>query len=287
VDTALSQRVRVTLDRIAPTHRDAAHRLRLEPTKLSKSLNGVRRFTVDEVTRIADLGRVDVHWLLDGSGPGPVARPPASEADLDGVRRHYLEATWDLIAERGVHAVRVADIARATGTSAAAVHYHFATKQEALAEAMGFAVEKAFERQREELRGEGDALARFVRLIDSQVPDTEQVRREWSIWLQVWSECALRPELRPAHHHYYARWRQTIESTIERGQEQGVFRPTDAAEAAIRFTSLADGLGIQVMAGSPSMTSARMRGLLLDFVDTELRAHEPVTPTATRPRKET
>jgi AcrR family transcriptional regulator len=286
VDTALSQRVRVTLDRIAPTHRDAARRLRLEPTKLSKSLNGVRRFTVDEVTRIADLGRVDVHWLLDGSGPGPVARPPASEVDVDddkeGVRRHYLEATWDLIAERGVHAVRVADIARATGTSAAAVHYHFATKQEALAEAMGFAVEKAFERQREELRGEGDALARFVRLIDSQVPDTEQVRREWSIWLQVWSECALRPELRPAHHHYYARWRQTIESTIERGQEQGVFRPTDAVEAAIRFTSLADGLGIQVMAGSPSMTSARMRELLLAFVDTELRAHDPATPPTTR-----
>jgi AcrR family transcriptional regulator len=299
VDSALTERVLVTHDPIAPTHRDAAHRLRLEPTKLSKSLNGVRRFTVDEVTRIADLGRVDVHWLLDGSGPAPVARPPVAvsgpdvnvdgdkDGDKDGVRRHYLEATWDLIAERGVHAVRVADIARATGTSAAAVHYHFATKQEALAEAMGFAVERAFERQRAELRGEGDALRRFVRLIDSQIPDTEQVRREWSIWLQVWAECALRPELRQAHHHYYARWRQTIESTIERGQEQGVFRPTDAADAAIRFTSLADGLGIQVMAGSPSVTPARMRELLIAFVDAELLAPGTLTPSATRPDKET
>lgn len=291
MDAALAERVRVALGRIAPTHRDAADRLRLEPTKLSKSLNGVRRFTVDEVTRIADLARVDAQWLLDGSGPAPVARPPTAEGglddDKDGVRRHYLEATWDLIAERGVHAVRVADIARATGTSAAAVHYHFATKQEALAEAMGFAVERAFERQREELRGEGDALARFVRLIDSQVPDTEQVRREWSIWLQVWSECALRPELRAAHHHYYARWRQTIESTIERGQEQGVFRSTDAAEAAIRFTSLADGLGIQVMAGSPSMTAARMRGLLLAFVESELLAHDAPMLTTTPTDKET
>ena len=74
-------RVRSLLDRIAPTHREAAGRLGLDPTKLSKSLNGVRQFTLAEVTRIADLGHVDVRWLLDGQGPGPLdqgAREPTS-----------------------------------------------------------------------------------------------------------------------------------------------------------------------------------------------------------------
>jgi AcrR family transcriptional regulator len=272
VQTTVAERVLSALERIAPTHREAAHQLGLDPTKLSKSLNGVRRFTVAEVTRIADLARTDVRWLLDGQGSGPAEESewrPAGSIE-DARRRRYLEATWELISERGVHAVRVADIASASGTSAAAVHYHFATKQEALTAAMTFAVERAFERQRDELRGEDDAVERIHRLIDSQVPDTEQVRREWSIWLQFWSECALRPELRPVHHLYYARWREAVERTIRRGREQGVFRPVDAAEVAIRFTSLADGLGIQVMTGSPAMTPSRMRELLVRFVETEL-----------------
>lgn len=265
-------RVRRILDRIAPTHREAARRLGLDPTKLSKSLNGVRKLTLTEVTRIADLGHVDVRWLLDGQGPGPVEESDARRSDSkdEARRRQYLEAAWDLISERGVHAVRVADIARASGTSAAAVHYYFTSKQEVLEAAMSFAVERAVERQKDELGGEDDAVKRIFRLVDSQVPDTEQVRREWSIWLQFWSECALRPQLRPVHHLYYAGWREAVERTIRRGREQGVFRRVDPAEVALRFTALADGLGIQVMTGSPSMTPSRMRELLVRFVETEL-----------------
>jgi AcrR family transcriptional regulator len=272
MDVAMVDRVRLILDRIAPTHRDAARRLGLDPTKLSKSLNGVRKFTLTEVTRIADLGHVDVRWLLDGQGPGPVEESEVRRSDSkdDARRRQYLEAAWDLISERGVHAVRVADIARASGTSAAAVHYYFTSKQEVLEAAMSFAVERAVERQKDELGGEEDAVKRIFRLVDSQVPATEQVRREWSIWLQFWSECALRPQLRPVHHLYYARWREAVERTIRRGREQGVFRRVDPAEVALRFTALADGLGIQVMTGSPSMTPSRMRELLVRFVETEL-----------------
>jgi AcrR family transcriptional regulator len=272
MDVAMVDRVRLILDRIAPTHRDAARRLGLDPTKLSKSLNGVRKFTLSEVTRIADLGHVDVRWLLDGQGPGPVEESEVRRSDSkdDARRRQYLEAAWDLISERGVHAVRVADIARASGTSAAAVHYYFTSKQEVLEAAMSFAVERAVERQKDELGGEEDAVKRIFRLVDSQVPATEQVRREWSIWLQFWSECALRPQLRPVHHLYYARWREAVERTIRRGREQGVFRRVDPAEVALRFTALADGLGIQVMTGSPSMTPSRMRELLVRFVETEL-----------------
>ena len=141
---------------------------------------------------------------------------------------------------------------------------------------MSFAVERASERQRAELRGEDDAIERILHLIDNQIPDTEQVRREWSIWLQFWSECALRPELRPVHHLYYARWREAVERIVRRGREQGVFRPVDAADVAIRFTSLADGLGIQVMTGSPSMTPDRMREVLMRFVETELLLTRPL-----------
>src|SRR5918999_5099204 len=94
VDVAMVDRVRLLLDRIAPTHRDAARQLGLDPTKLSKSLNGVRQFTLAEVTRIADLGHVDVRWLLDGQGPGPLEESESRLSDPkdEARRQQFLEA---------------------------------------------------------------------------------------------------------------------------------------------------------------------------------------------------
>lgn len=55
---------------------------------------------------------------------------------------------------------------------------------------------------------------------------------------------------------------------VGRGQRQGLFQEVDPEEVALRFTSLTDGLGIQVMTGSLSVD--RMRAVLVDFVDREL-----------------
>ena len=271
MDDALPARLRLALRRIAPTHRAAAREIGLGPTQLSKSLHGVRRLTLAEAVRIAELAEVDLTWLLEGRGPAPaIGEADPEPSRTDDRRDRYVAAAWELISERGMHAVRVADIAALSGTSPAAVHYHFATKQEVLAAAMDDAVRRAFERQREALREEDDARARLELLIDHQVPDTGQVRREWSVWLQVWAESALRPDLRAVHHRYYQGWRSVVERTIVRGQRQGVFRPVDAAAVATRFTALADGLGIQVATGSPTITGPQMRRILTEFVAAEL-----------------
>ena len=50
----------------------------------------------------------------------------------DRRRREILEATWQLIADRGYHAVRVADIASVCGTSTGTIHYYFPGKQDVL-----------------------------------------------------------------------------------------------------------------------------------------------------------
>ena len=125
----------------------------------------------------------------------------------DARKREILQATWRLIAERGYHEVRVADIAKAVGTSTGTVHYHFPGKQDVLVEALRYCVQQAFARQSEELRKLTDARERLLRLIDMQLPKAGQVRDEWSVWAQFWAEAALRPELRPTHNDFYDRWR--------------------------------------------------------------------------------
>jgi hypothetical protein len=89
-------------------------------------------------------------------------------------------------------------------------------------------------------------------------------------WLQYWAESAIRPELRPVHSEFYARWRETVVRIVRRGLRQGVFRDVDADQVALRLTALTDGLAIQVLTGSPAVSVTVMRELLVDFARREL-----------------
>jgi AcrR family transcriptional regulator len=285
-DHAVRERVRSVVAHTTRTQGEFAARIGLESSKLSRSLGGTRRFTLPELARIAEVGGVSADWLLYGSGVGlgePFPADPAAPGDrsraddapgVRGTRRDdFLRAAWRLIAERGYHAVRVADIARVCGTSSAAVHYYFPAKQDVLNEALRYSAEQAFARQDAELRTIDDGRERLLRLIDMQLPRPGRVRDEWSIWLQFWAEAMLRPELRAVHNEFYARWREAIARIIARGQRQRVLRAdVDAAEVALRFSALIDGLAIQLLTGAPGITVERLRTVMVDFVARELGA---------------
>jgi AcrR family transcriptional regulator len=197
----------------------------------------------------------------------------SAPAAIDDPRKlEILQATWRLIAERGYHEVRVADIARAVGTSTGTVHYHFPGKQDVLVEALRYCVEQAFSRQSRELRKLSDSRARLLKLIDLQLPRAGHVRDEWSVWAQFWAEAALRPELRPAHNDFYGRWREAVVRIVGRGIDEGVFREVDADAFALHLSALTDGLAIQVLTGAPHVSVSRMRDVLTDFLRDNLFA---------------
>lgn len=189
----------------------------------------------------------------------------------DARRSAILDAAATLIAERGYHSVRISDIAKVVGTSTGAVHYYFPGKSDVLTAALRHAIDNAFDRQSRELQAIDDAHQRLLRLIDMQLPRLGPVRDEWSIWLQFWTEATLRPELRPFHNTYYARWHDTVVRIVLRGQRQGVFRSdVDPETIAQRLTALTDGVAIQVLTGAPNMTVAAMKELLVQFVHDSL-----------------
>ncbi len=185
-------------------------------------------------------------------------------------RLRMLEAAWRLVAERGYHQVRVQDIARVCGTSTGAVHYYFPGKDDVLREALRYSVVQAFERQGAHLHKIDDARKRLLALIELQLPVGSQIRDEWSVWLQIWTEVTLNPELRAVHNGFYARWTETVVSIVRRGQRQGIFRDVDPAAFARHLTSATDGAAIQVLTGAPGMTVDLMRALLVGIVDREL-----------------
>jgi AcrR family transcriptional regulator len=191
----------------------------------------------------------------------------------DARRTAILDAAAQLIAERGYHSVRISDIAQVVGTSTGAVHYYFPGKSDVLTAALRHAIDNAFDRQSRELKTIDNAHERLLRLIDMQLPRVGPLRDEWSIWLQFWAEATLRPELRPIHNTYYARWHDTVVRIVRRGQRQEIFRTdVDPETIAQRLTALTDGTAIQVLTGAPNMTIAAMKELLVQFVHDELIA---------------
>ncbi len=278
--SALRERVRQVLHEYRGSQRAFADQIGLDATKLSKSLTGTRRFTPAELTSIAEAGNVTVNWLLNGSDDAEtVAAAPQRSAVGDWSRDHnpeagrhqqILDAAWHLIAERGYHAVRISDIAEKCGTSAATIHYHFPGRDDLLTEALRHSVRQAFDRQVAELHTIDDAHERLLRLVELQLPSPGPLRLEWSIWLQVWNESALRPELRVLHADSYTRWHETIARTIREGQHQGVFADTDAEDLTMMLSALIDGLGIQVLTDRPGRSVTRMRQALHDFIEREI-----------------
>ncbi|WP_017614267.1 TetR/AcrR family transcriptional regulator [Nocardiopsis salina] len=277
-------RARTAIHRSGISQREFADRLGIDPTKLSKSLTGRRRFTPEELAAIAHEAGVTVNWLLNGDDDAvtvaaaprdtAVARPAGAADRPLAVKEHnrrlqIIEAAWTLIAERGFHSVRVAQVARACGTSSATVHYHFPTLNHLLEEALRHSVKQAFDRQVAGLHEIEDAHERLLSLIELQLPASERLQLEWSIWMQVWTSAALDPEMREIHADSYRRWHETIARTLTEGIETGVFADEGAEEMTKRLTALIDGMGIQVMTGMPGRSVEHMRRTLHELIERE------------------
>lgn len=270
----LRDRVRGLLPARPGAQREFAAAIGLDETKLSKSLKGTRRFSPHELVRIAEHSGVTVNWLLNGSDDAATVTAvpaPSASTTQDGpqpeTRRRILETAWELIAERGYHHVRIADIAKACGQSTASIHYHYPTKHAVLTEALRRNVKLAFDRQVAELHTIDNAYDRLLRLVELQLPTDGLLRDEWSVWLQVWNECALNPDMRGLYSDSYDRWFHTIAMTIRSGQQQGVFAERDADAITTQLSALVDGLGIQVLTGKPGSSVEAMREHLKDFID--------------------
>lgn len=259
--------------RAAPvSQREFAARIGMAPTALSKALNGRRRLADHELDAIARLGQVSPRYLRTGEGGPPAAETPpppdvrrrADALDAEVRRAQILHETARLIARRGFHHVRVADIARACGTSTGTIHYHFPTKGDALRAALLHYAERLHERLEDEFRDAPGPAEKLRRLIDVQLISDEDDRDEWSVWVQSWNEAILDPALREGQRDIYARWRRTVLDLVLACQAEGLGAGADAEALTSRFTALADGLAIQVLAGNGEMSVPRMRDQLLD-----------------------
>jgi AcrR family transcriptional regulator len=150
-------------------------------------------------------------------------------------RRQIVECTIDLVAEEGFAAASLAAIARRAGISKAAVLYHFASKDEVLAETVGHVLTAL--------------VAAVGGAVDAAAPDPVAMLLAYlrgfraHLWahrshVRVLVEASAGGGADPADP---TRW-ENVASMIVAGQEAGSFREGDPRTFAVLLNGALDGL---------------------------------------------
>lgn len=187
-------------------------------------------------------------------------------------RPQILAAAAEVIAERGVAATRIADVAERCGVSPPAVLYWFDSKEKLLAEALTADDDRFYEELGERLAGAATPREQMIALITAAAADAD-----FALWMELWTWALRDADLRAARERFDSRWRATIEAVVADGIAAGEFgADVDPAQTALAIAALIDGLTVQAALGDPEVSVPRLTETVLVSVgrllEAELRA---------------
>jgi AcrR family transcriptional regulator len=188
---------------------------------------------------------------------------PSVEAER---RPQILSAACSMIASVGIPELRLSDVAKEAGVSSGTVHYYFETKKDLITAAFEFNLTDSLARRQELLASGKNSLGVLHDLVESYLPKDELSIRAWKVWLALWAEGSRNPALQEINDSLYGQWRDVVAGVIGSAQREGEGRDGDPMTLANMLIGMLDGLAVQVLLESPSMTLTLMRETCHAFI---------------------
>lgn len=189
---------------------------------------------------------------------------PSVEAER---REQILSATREVVAEKGFRAMRVSDVAKRSGASTGTVHYYFETKRDLMQAAFEWNFHASQARRTHLVDSHEDPRDRLRAFLDSYLPIDGVVVKSWYMWIELWTAALHDEDLRELNENVYGEWRRTVAGIIRDGQDRGHFVQGDPVLLANGLVSMVDGLALQVLLGSRSMTLEQMQRVCSQSVE--------------------
>jgi AcrR family transcriptional regulator len=168
-------------------------------------------------------------------------------------RQRILEAAVRRIAQEGIDGVRIARIAMDARVSAGLVHYHFASRDALLAEAIDYSYDLAGDVRTIDPDEVTGAPARLAAMIEQCLPLPGAQRDDWMLWVELWLRAARNPDLRPTAARLYERLHEWFADEIAAGVAAGELEATDPHRTADLVLALLDGYGVRALSGDPAV----------------------------------
>lgn len=157
-----------------------------------------------------------------------------------------LEVAWDLLIERGLADLTLAELGRRVETSAGHLLYYFGSKDGLLLEVLRWSEGQLWQRWTE-VRAEETSFPRLFRTFCRQfLPDASGDPR-WLLWVEVWPRALRVEELRAPYDELDQVWKDELAELL---REQGI---ADAVPLARRICALLDGFAVGLLLGEDGL----------------------------------
>jgi len=186
-------------------------------------------------------------------GEGPGERDESARS-----RQAILAVAVGMIARRGIHGLRVEQVAKEAGVSTALLYYHFGSRAGLVNAAFEYASELAPSTALRLASDDQSGYEAVEAALLAELDESPDVRDFSVVWGDVSANAVFEPGLRPSVRTITRAWRMTVAEAIDRGIRDGSIRsdidPDDAAELLI---VLVDGFCIRWLSGSLELERAR------------------------------
>jgi len=201
----------------------------------------------------------------------------------EAARERILAAAVRRIAEEGIDGVRIARIAMDAGVSPSLIHYHFATREALLAQALDYSYAHASDTRI--LSGELPAASHAQRLdamLRQCLPFTPALEQDWVLWVELWLRAVRHDELREVAEELYARLHEWFADELTAGVAAGEFAKVNTDAVADLGLALIDGYGLRALIGDSAIPLEHAHAAISAALAHQLGVGELLVPSANR-----
>ncbi len=169
-----------------------------------------------------------------------------------------LEAACRVIAERGAHATRFADVAAESGVPVSTLQYYFGSREDLLVAAFRHASSAEIDALEAEVAAIDDPWEQLERILSRSLTGYElDAPGGGRLWIESWHFGIRDPDMRADALRDNTAWRRLVADVVRRGVERGTFSGRhDPDKVAVLAVAAADGLGIPLSLGDPDISAS-------------------------------